>query len=92
MRPVTPLPRRVVNSQVSKVVSRLPQPAKLAIQSSFVYGAVTLGLVILAQRVIANTTQGAAKSAQPTPRVAAARVHTPIAFDEGLVAFNSFSL
>jgi len=91
MRPVTPLPRRAVNAQVSKVVSRLPQPAKLAIQSSFVYGAATLGLVILAQRVIANNTKSA-KSQQPTPRVAATRVHAPTAFDEGLVAFNSFSL
>ena len=79
---------------------QVPQAAKLAMQSSAVYGAVTLGMVILAGRVYdsvvaGRTAAGTAEPAQAPVRVAPApaRIHAyKDAFEEGLVAFNTFSL
>ena len=93
-RPSLPTQARAT---ITTQVKRLPQAARLAIKSSVVYGAVTLGFVILASRVVEqfaasqrdNTPSSTApKVAAPTP----ARMHMPTAFDESLVAFNSFTL
>lgn len=92
------------NFRPAVMMRQVPQAAKLAMQSSAVYGAVTLGMVILAGRVYDSVVAGRsataagggnAEPAQAPVRAAPApaRIHAyRDAFEEGLVAFNTFSL